>query len=102
MASYDEQDEVDAVDDAEAAETRLGASEAGLASLKEERNSFLGCLDLQPAPRSRGTSGQSDEEHAADDNDREQSGGRTKPSERRHVLDARYSTYAVATRPPHP
>lgn len=100
MASYEEYVELDAVD-AEAAETRLGASEAALASFKEEQQSFLESLDLQPRSESQGTSGQSDEEHAAED-DREQGGGRTKPSERRHVFNARYRRYVAAARPPRP
>ena len=101
MASYDEYVELDAAD-AEA-DAKLGASEAALASCKEGQcEPRLDCLDLDPSPILHGTSGQTDEEHAADGDDREPGGGRTKPSQRRHVLNARYSTYAAATRPLRP
>ena len=100
MASYDDEYvEVDAAD-AEAAEIRLGASEAVLASCKEEQQSFLDCLDLQPRSELQGTSGQSADDDAADDDG--EGGGRTKPSESRHVLNARYSTDVAAVRPPRP
>ena len=101
MASYDGYVELDAVD-AEA-DAKLGASEAALARCKGQCEPHLDCFDLEPTPTSHGTSGQSDEEHAADGDDREQEGGgRTKPSEWRHVLSARNSIYAATTRPLRP